>query len=141
MLGLSVEEVRALSETEIIRRLETTLKQIASQGPAPIQGSISPQASLLSLGLDSFTIVQFKGVIEKRYYCDVPDEFLFIQSVNLTELARAVRNGGLTVDQRKLVESASAGQAGAGSGRPSGGPTAVVVNQKQPMCPWFTCCY
>ena len=62
----TVEEIRALSVSEIVRQLESTLKQIASQSPAPLSGNVGEKASLSSLGLDSFTIVQFKGVLEKR---------------------------------------------------------------------------
>ena len=28
-----------------------------------------------------------------RFYCDIPDEFLFSQTVNLTEIAKAVKIG------------------------------------------------
>jgi hypothetical protein len=63
---LSQLEVRSLSVEEITSKLETTLKQIASQSPAPITGKVDKMASLSSLGLDSFTLVQFKGVLEKR---------------------------------------------------------------------------
>ena len=63
---LSQVEVRSLSVEDIVSKLETTLKQIASQSPAPITGKVDKMASLSSLGLDSFTLVQFKGVLEKR---------------------------------------------------------------------------
>ena len=63
----SMIEIRRKSIPEIILMLEKTLKQIASQSPAPISGNINQLASLSSLGLDSFTLVQFKGVLEKRY--------------------------------------------------------------------------
>ena len=62
----AMADVRALSLDDITLRLETTLKQISSQSPAPITGKVDKTASLSSLGLDSFTIVQFKGVLEKR---------------------------------------------------------------------------
>lgn len=63
----SVTEIRGKTIDEIIILLEKTLKQIASQSPAPISGDIHRLSSLSSLGLDSFTLVQFKGVLEKRY--------------------------------------------------------------------------
>ena len=62
----SVTEIRKKTIPEIIKLLEKTLIQIASQSPAPISGGINQLASLASLGLDSFTLVQFKGVLEKR---------------------------------------------------------------------------
>ena len=62
----AITEVRALSLDDIAVRLETTLKQISAQSPAPITGRVDKTASLSSLGLDSCTIVQFKGVLEKR---------------------------------------------------------------------------
>jgi acyl carrier protein len=143
--GLSVEEVRALPLPDIVAKLESTLRQIAAQGPAPLTGAVDPRASLLALGLDSFTIVQFKGVIEKRFYCDIPDEFLFIQTVNLHEIAVSVKHGSLTPEQRRMVDGAA--QAGGGAPGPGGPPgagggrAAVVASQKQPMCPWCVCCY
>lgn len=63
---LSTAEIRALSHDEIVLRLEETLKQISAQSPAPITGKVNKLTTLSSLGLDSFTIVQFKGVLEKR---------------------------------------------------------------------------
>ena len=62
----TMAEIRALSLDDIVLRLEETLKQISAQSPAPITGKINKLATLSSLGLDSFTLVQFKGVLEKR---------------------------------------------------------------------------
>lgn len=63
--ALSQEEVRALTVQEIVSKVEKIIVQLSSQGPEPLH-SIDPKVSLLSLGLDSMTMVQLKGVLENR---------------------------------------------------------------------------
>ena len=46
--------------------LEKALLQVAAQGPSELSEPLDRTASLVSLGLDSMTIVQFKGVLENR---------------------------------------------------------------------------
>jgi hypothetical protein len=72
----SLAEIRGLSIDDIVLRLEETLKQISAQSPAPITVKMNKLATLSSLGLDSFTIVQFKGVLEKRSDSDANVEHL-----------------------------------------------------------------
>ena len=64
---LSAEEVRALPVSDILQQLETLLLQVASQGPSPLSAPLDPSAPVSTMGLDSMTLVQFKGVLEKRY--------------------------------------------------------------------------
>jgi hypothetical protein len=59
--------VRSMTHAEIVSRLEAQLIAIAGQGAAPIQGPINQNTPIITLGLDSMTIVQFKGLMEKRY--------------------------------------------------------------------------
>ncbi len=139
---LTVEEVRGSSISELTKSLEFILSQIASQGPTQLQLPIDKDAPLVSLGLDSMTLVQFKGVLENRFHCeDVPDEFLFTPMATLKELAATVRHGTLTPEQRRKFEAGVA--AGANNTDPNAQSTTVMMPaaRKQPMCPWFTCCY
>ena len=64
---LSAEEVRALPLPDILKQLEAILLQVASQGPTPLSTPVDPSAPVSTMGLDSMTLVQFKGVLEKRY--------------------------------------------------------------------------
>ena len=63
---MSASEMRAQTPAAIVGMLQNTLVQISAQGPSPLSPPVDPSLSLISLGLDSFTIVQFKGVLEKR---------------------------------------------------------------------------
>eukprot|EP00602_Paraphysomonas_sp_CaronLab_P007959 CAMPEP_0185034110 /NCGR_PEP_ID=MMETSP1103-20130426/23687_1 /TAXON_ID=36769 /ORGANISM="Paraphysomonas bandaiensis, Strain Caron Lab Isolate" /LENGTH=811 /DNA_ID=CAMNT_0027570633 /DNA_START=15 /DNA_END=2450 /DNA_ORIENTATION=+ len=130
----SADEIRSLTIEEIEGRLEEKLMQISSSGPTgPLAVPVDRGTSMASMGLDSMSIVQFKGVIENRFYCEFPDEFMFTQRATIHELAMAVKNGGLTSSQRMFLESSSAD--------PNEGGTTTIIEQKQPFCPWFTCCY
>ncbi len=136
--GHTLEQVRQMPHTELAGRLEFLLSQIASQGSTPLLTPIDAHAPLVSLGLDSMTLVQFKGVLENRFFCaDIPDEFLFTPLATLDELAKAVHVGTLTTEQRRKFD---AGAAAGGAGDESRSTT-VMTAKKQPCCPWFTCCY
>jgi len=124
----SAEEVRALPLSDILKQLEVLLLQVASQGPTPLSTPLDPSAPVSTMGLDSMTLVQFKGVLEKRYggqllltelladdwttryicrfHADVPDEFLFTSSACLNQLAIVVQNGQLTEEQKLELEIA-----------------------------------
>ena len=64
---LSEEEVRNLSLPALTKKLETVLCQVASQVASPLTPPIDPELPISALGLDSMTVVQFKGVLENRY--------------------------------------------------------------------------
>ena len=90
-----------------------------------------------------------------RYYCDIPDEFVFSNLATLSELAQAVKIGHLTDDQKHRFEHVAgathqlpAGEqaAGGGTNQPNARNTpdysnVVTSPPRQPLCPWFTCCY
>lgn len=57
---------RVQSVEALIPQLEAALLQICAQGPSEVNAPVDRDAALLSLGLDSMTIVQFKGVLEHR---------------------------------------------------------------------------
>jgi hypothetical protein len=95
--------------------------------------------------------------ISLRYYCDIPDEFVFSNLATLSELAKAVKIGHLTADQKHRFEHiASAthqlppGEQANSNANPQNknntrGPpnysNVVAAPPRQPLCPWFTCCY
>lgn len=62
----SAEEIRNLSLQEISAKLEKVLIQISSVGPTQLNSPIDKKLPLVAMGLDSMTVVQFKGVIENR---------------------------------------------------------------------------
>lgn len=102
-----------------------------------------------------------------RFYCDVPDEFLFTSAATLTELALAVRNGNgsITPEQKALLESSpsehepttdaatapgtssmevetqSKGTKKTKASKAGNQGKSTVIEQGTPLCPWFVCCY
>lgn len=62
----SLDEIRAMNLGAIEKLLETKLHQVSSQGAAPLALPIDHNTSFVAFGLDSMTVVQFKGVIENR---------------------------------------------------------------------------
>jgi hypothetical protein len=64
--ALSAEEVRRLPMEEVTQQLENLLVQVAQQGPSPLTAPLDRRAPVSALGLDSMTLVQYKGVLEKR---------------------------------------------------------------------------
>jgi hypothetical protein len=63
---LTVGEIRALPHDQIVRKLEASLIQVSSVGPSTLIAPLDENVPLTSYGLDSMTIVQFKGVLEHR---------------------------------------------------------------------------
>lgn len=63
---LSEAEVRNLPLPALTQKLEAVLCQVASQGASPLSPPVDPELPLSALGLDSMTVVQFKGVLENR---------------------------------------------------------------------------
>lgn len=135
------EEVRQLPLSDITAQLENLLLQVAQQGPSPLSAPVDRKAPVSALGLDSMTLVQFKGVLEKRFHCDIPDDFLFTSQATLEQLALAVREGKLTAEQRALYEDTAQERAKPAEGDPNGSTTVIAQSYKQPCCPWFTCCW
>ena len=79
------------------------------------------------------TIIQIRGVIEKKFYCILPDEFIFSQLATIDGIALAIKNGGLTDSQKEELETAEREMA---MDQP-----AAPRKVKEPFCPWWTCCY
>ncbi len=81
-----------------------------------------------------------------RYHCDLPDEFLFTSFATVTELAKAIKEGKLTSHQQGSFDAV--GTIEEKEGKKEGnlvfkGKAAktTIIEQKEPWCPWFTCCY
>lgn len=62
-------QIDAMTLGQVVVELETLLLQIASSAhaDAPAQKQLPKNTPLTALGMDSMTIVQFKGVIDKKY--------------------------------------------------------------------------
>jgi hypothetical protein len=67
MVKMSAEEAKAMPIADLVKRLEKVLVEISSQSPNPISAPVDANASLTSLGVDSFTLVQVKGAVIHTY--------------------------------------------------------------------------
>ena len=64
--AVSAATLRAMTVEEVRARVERSLVSVSSQGPSPLAAPIPTDKSMISLGLDSMTLVQFSGVLQKR---------------------------------------------------------------------------
>lgn len=127
--------IQSMSDEQLIATIEEDLVRVTSYaGPLPLDRN----TPLVALGVDSLSLGQFKGLLEGRYNAQVPDEWMFSELATLSEMSVLVRNGSLTEAQQQALQQAMT--AGPDQQQPNG-PGAAVAGQKQPCCPWFTCCY
>lgn len=137
--NLDETSLRQISVAQIEARIELSLVQVCSQGPSPIYSPVDRDAPFVSLGLDSMTMVQFKGVLENRYFTHFPDDFFFSNICTVHQISIAIKEGQLTPNQLASMEQIGGPQCANGD---DVDPDAhVVVKQKQPCCPWCFCCY
>ena len=129
----SPEQVREMSLEEIGDRLEALLLDIASHSASSLSKPVERDAALVVLGLDSMTVVQFKGAVESTFHCLLPDEYMFTSLATLSNFAIAAKNGGLTEFQQTELEQGMAAPV-AGQG------TTTVQLRDEPCCPWFLIC-
>ena len=131
--GLTVEQVKGMERKDIHAQLEAILCDITSTSPNPLSPPVEPNASLLSLGVDSMTIAQFKGAIDNIFYATcIPDDFMFSSLAHLNGISLAIKMQELTPEQKRKFEEALAGEEGEGEDGP--------IMHKEPMCPWYICC-
>ena len=84
-------------------------------------------------------ILQFSCVFFSNFF----DYFNFLNPF----LMFFVPLGNLTPAQKASLEEEMTGGGGGGGGSAGngkakgGGPSTVIMQQKEPLCPWFTCCY
>jgi acyl carrier protein len=129
----SQEQIRSLPRLEIRSKLEKALILVTSQSSSPIGTPIDPSVPLNSLGLDSMTLIQYKGLLERKFFCDIPDEFMFTDLATLEELSHAVKCGTMTEKQAKALETGVVDN-----------KAEAIQKRKEPLCPWFmhfSCCY
>lgn len=137
--ALPLESIRGMEHPQLVYRLQLALQVVLGTSTGAAEGEkekfIDEHQALVALGVDSMAIVQYKGVLENRFFCQVPDEFIFSTHCNLHELALAVHEGALTAEQKKRFNLGEDGE--------RHGPGVEVVGNmpRQPLCPWFTCCY
>jgi acyl-CoA synthetase (AMP-forming)/AMP-acid ligase II/acyl carrier protein len=122
----SPEEVRAQTTAQLTIWLEKHLVLLSEDGPVPLTMPVDRLSPVSMLGLDSMCLVQFSGVIQNHLHCTVPDEFLFTTMATLEGIAEAAKLGRLTERQQAAMD---------------GVESVEVVQTKQPLCPWFVCCY
>ena len=130
-----LEQIRALPRVEIRERLEKALILVTTQSSNPISSPVDINAPLNTLGLDSMTLMQYKGLLERKFFVDIPDEFMFTDLATLDELSHTVKYGRMTEKQAKAMET------GIVDNREGGGGGVNVQKKREPLCPWFTCCY
>ena len=149
----SLAELRnTMTMAEIEESVATAVRLLTDSGQGGMQLTEADRAvSLASLGIDSLTMVQLKGALEKRYFCELPDEFFFQSFCSVKQIAQAVKHGGVTESQAALLLRATQasqpdtakqeGGGGVGGGRETGSAIGEEqVQYKQPLCPWFLWC-
>jgi hypothetical protein len=64
--GMTAEQVRALSVEELLTQLEFHLLEIVSHGSGSLTSPVNTDVAISTMGLDSQSLVQFKGVLDRR---------------------------------------------------------------------------
>jgi acyl carrier protein len=129
---MSPEEVREKNFDELLALLEALLAQVSQGSPSPLQMPIDHDAALVELGLDSMSVVQFKGAVEGSLHAVLPDEMMFTTLATLKNLTEVVKHGGVTDRLRSEIDAGLAPAPGQG--------TATIALKDEPCCPWFIGC-
>ena len=120
-------EVRAMPLPELAACIERLLVHVSATGPSRLSEPVDRDAALVVMGLDSMTVVQFKGAVEAIFHCDVPDEFMFTRLATVSAFAVAAKHGHLTDEQSAELAAGMAPGAG----------TTTIQLKDEPCCPWF----
>jgi acyl carrier protein len=83
-----VARLRNMSRDEILAKLKTDVSRVASM---PVD-SVDKDAALVSM-MDSLTLSQLKGLLERNYAVKLSDEYLFRESTTLQKLVDVVKLG------------------------------------------------
>jgi len=83
-----INEVRSMSEEDVMSKLVEVVSQITGT-PAPEVDVEAP----LTVVMDSMSISQFKGMLERRFYLRLGEGYLFRDDCSLGKLTIAVREG------------------------------------------------
>lgn len=147
----SPEDLRAMNLSQLEILLEEKLIQVVKNGQGgggyTLTSPLNRNHNIASFGLDSMLITQYKGVLENKFHCQFPDEFMFTKKATLKELAIIVKNGQLTESQVEYLEKIADGNEEEdekkkneeGNEEEEGEDEHIVIDN--PICPWFTCCY
>jgi acyl-CoA synthetase (AMP-forming)/AMP-acid ligase II len=123
----SPHTVREVALIDLETYLESALLEISMSGGIPLESPIVRNVPVSKLGLDSLLLIQLTGVVQKRFFCDIPDIFLMTDFATIQGLAATIKRGGLTDEQQNALADIDDG-------------TVEVVNMKQPLCPWQKTC-
>lgn len=62
-----LEAIRAMSAADLQQELEVILCDLVSRVGGDLSRPVDPQMALVLLGMDSMSVIQFKGVLDNRY--------------------------------------------------------------------------
>lgn len=131
--ALSPQELQAMERKEILSMIRKLLIAVSIGSPNEIDDAVEDDIPLRAMGLDSMTIVQFKGLLDARYNgTSIPDEFMMTSLAHLNGVSLALKMGGLTAEQQQKYDNAMEGI--------QGDDDEEVEVYKEPYCPWWTCC-
>jgi acyl carrier protein len=83
-----IAKLRSLGRDEILARLKVDVSRVAS---IPVE-SVDKNAALVTM-MDSLTLSQLKGLLERNYAVKLSDEYLFRESTTLQKLVDVVKLG------------------------------------------------
>lgn len=132
---VTAEQVRAMKQEDILKELKKLLIQISLSSPSALSDTVDISSSLSSLGLDSITIIQFKGVLENRFFCQIPDEYFFTNVCCLQSLSIIIKRGELSSQEKEQLQHVLKKD-----GNEASTTTSMTIEQKEYLCPWFVWC-
>lgn len=114
--GRDPDEIRRMSSSGLQQELELVLCDIVSRVGGDLKPPVDGRQPLVLLGMDSMSIIQFKGVLDNRflncclicvhymfmrffhrYKCSIPDEYMFTKLATLESLVQSVQFGMIRV--------------------------------------------
>jgi hypothetical protein len=108
-----VDELRAMSKSDLMDKLRLDVARIAQIPP----DSIDNDTALVTI-LDSLSISQFKGRLEAAYAVTISDEYLFGETVTLKKLSEVVKLGYAPDDTGGGGPSTNSGNTSSAAGTP-----------------------
>lgn len=134
---MTAEELTALPRKDILGLVESLLVEVTAMSEMPLVAPVDPDEGLRELGVDSNTIHNFKGALDMHLHGQcIPDAFLGTPLGNLNGISLALKEQGLTPQQQRGFDDLLEGKAIDGED----GMESTQM-QKEPYCPWWTCCY
>ena len=55
--------------------------------------------ALVNLGLDSMTLAQLVEMLKVKYSCPIPEQWIYFESTNISQVIVAIRNGGISEEE------------------------------------------